>query len=378
MHIYHLTKLAGEREVRALFAQSEAILEDYLFVSPVIAEAQGALLPHCLPYLFLFMDSGTMSERAMELLYGREQIDFTARDLLQKFKRNDLQAILETCLFTTAGDSILRVVYDQEGRLIPRSELKLAEEYQHGLWSGHGRPRQYAITTEALHSQREEAQFQLMLSQTAQDDSSIRYIVEGDSHGLFEIRFHKLSHRGDASAAARFQIEETKLDGAANVPNRPTERRVRFDDAVSDKKENSLVQKEILYFFEKFQTLNFYYQQVNKHLGGGVAPNFYRFKLCPQDGSELNRVYEVEEHMGRVFIEEVAEMQRAHARQLQQAKEARGGSAGWQSSMPTIDSQKSLPAFVLGRQIALMCKKLERVTCRDQSQLQGAGAIVYS
>ena len=146
----------------------------------------------------------------------------------------------------------MRVVYDQEGRLIPRSELKLAEEYQHGLWSGHGRPRQYAITTAALHSQREEAQFQLMLSQTAQDDSSVRYIVEGDSHGLFEIRFHKLSHRGDASAASCFRIEDTKLDEATGLSNRPAERRVRFDDAVSEKKENSLIQKEILYFFEKF------------------------------------------------------------------------------------------------------------------------------
>lgn len=104
---------------------------------------------------------------------------------------------------------------------------------------------------------------------------------------------------------------------------------MRFDDAVSEKGDDSLIQKELLYFFERFQTLNFYYQQVNKHLGGGVAPNFYRFKLCPQDGSELNRVYEVEEHMGRVFIEEVAEMQRAHARQLQHAKEARGSSADW-------------------------------------------------
>lgn len=82
VHIYHLTKLAGDREVRALFAQSDAILEDYLFVSPVITEAKGALLPPCLPYLFLYMDSGTMSERAMELLYGKEKTTFTARDLL--------------------------------------------------------------------------------------------------------------------------------------------------------------------------------------------------------------------------------------------------------------------------------------------------------
>ena len=98
-----------------------------------------------------------------------------------------------------------------------------------------------------------------MLSQTAQDDSSVRYIVEGDSHGLFEIRFHKISHRGDASAASRFKIEDTKLDEATDSLGRPGGRRVRFDDAVSDEGENPLVQKEILYFFERFQTLNFYY-----------------------------------------------------------------------------------------------------------------------
>ena len=90
MHIYHLTKLAGEREARALFARSDAILEDYLFVSPVIAEAKGALLPHCLPYLFLLVDSGTMNERAMELLHGKKRTVFTAQDLLQKYKRDDL------------------------------------------------------------------------------------------------------------------------------------------------------------------------------------------------------------------------------------------------------------------------------------------------
>ena len=95
--------------------------------------------------------------------------------------------------------------------------------------------------------------------------------------------------------------------------------------------------------------MNFYYKQVNRQLGGGVAPNFYRFKLCPPDGPVLNRVYEVEEHMGRVFLEEVAEMQRAHARQLQHAKAARGGGPDWQAGLAAIDKQKSLPAFILGR-----------------------------
>ena len=37
----------------------------------------------------------------------------------------------------------------------------------------------------------------------------------------------------------------------------------------------------------------------------------------------------------------------------------------------------SLPAFVLGRQLAQMCKKLEKVKCADQTLLEGAGEIVY-
>jgi len=58
--------------------------------------------------------------------------------------------------------------------------------------------------------------------------------------------------------------------------------------------------------------LNFYYQQVNKMFGGGITPSFYRFKLAPMDGSKLNRVYEVEEHVGKLLLEGVAEMQNAH------------------------------------------------------------------
>ena len=37
----------------------------------------------------------------------------------------------------------------------------------------------------------------------------------------------------------------------------------------------------------------------------------------------------------------------------------------------------SLPAFVLGRQLAHMCKKLEKVKCADQTLLEGAGEMVY-
>lgn len=61
-----------------------------------------------------------------------------------------------------------------------------------------------------------------------------------------------------------------------------------------------------MYFFTRFASLNFYYSQVASTLGGGYCPNFYRYRICPLDGTPLNRVYEVEEHVGRLFLEEAA------------------------------------------------------------------------
>ena len=99
------------------------------------------------------------------------------------------------------------------------------------MMSGHNRPQQYVAT---YPGQREDAQFQLMLSQTAQDDSSVRYIVEGDSHTVFEVRFHKISHQGDVSASSRFELEDIELDESPEPARRTNEKRVRFDEADED------------------------------------------------------------------------------------------------------------------------------------------------
>ena len=57
--------------------------------------------------------------------------------------------------------------------------------------------------------------------------------------------------------------------------------------------------------------MNYYYNEVSKHFYN-VVPAFYRFKISPlvpagNFGSEnINRVYEVEEYMGKIFIEDIA------------------------------------------------------------------------
>ena len=191
---------------------------------------------------------------------------------------------------------------------------------------------------------REAAQYELMLASKAQGDSCVSFIAEGESHHLYEIRVHKIHHRGDVSIDSGLEIdavgaeededlepgaEERKWGGPAD---QSTLKRVRFDDeAGAEQASESFARKEIRHFFGKFQALNFYYQQVNKQHGGGVAPSFYRFKLSPLSGPVLNRVYEVEEHVGRCFIDEAAEMHLAHQRAMQHAKRAKS-TLGWQAS----------------------------------------------
>jgi hypothetical protein len=47
-------------------------------------------------------------------------------------------------------------------------------------------------------------------------------------------------------------------------------------------------------------------------LGGGIVPNFYRFKISPFSEQRLKRVFEIEEYMGRNIIEEAADMHINH------------------------------------------------------------------
>lgn len=107
--------------------------------------------------------------------------------------------------------------------------------------------------------------------------TSVHTLVESNFHGLYEIRFARLPHKGDYY---NLSVEPQKLN----------------------------LNRLKLRYFTKFQALNHYYNEVNKHYYN-VCPAFYRFKIAPliaegKPGSDLlNRVFEVEEYMGRPFME---------------------------------------------------------------------------
>lgn len=80
--------------------------------------------------------------------------------------------------------------------------------------------------------------------------------METEESGVYEVRFHNLS----------------QLDTAATLKKR-------------------------------FKSLSLFYEEASAH-ASDTCPSFYRFKMT----QSLQRVYEVEEHMGGVFIEELGKM----------------------------------------------------------------------
>ena len=168
VHLFHLSKIAADREARALFARSGAVLEDHVYASTVVTEASSPLLPACLPFLFLYMDSDAMLEGGMELLYGRSLSAYAAGDVRSLGSEAAARQVLETCLCTTAGESILRVVFDRDGTLVPRHQLTEASPYSHCSLSGHLRPQQFQPPAAGAPSGwREATQLELLLASKA-------------------------------------------------------------------------------------------------------------------------------------------------------------------------------------------------------------------
>lgn len=57
---------------------------------------------------------------------------------------------------------------------------------------------------------REATQFELIMTSRSAAETSISFVVEGDSHHLYEVRVHKIHQRGEEATAAR--LEAIPLD----------------------------------------------------------------------------------------------------------------------------------------------------------------------
>jgi hypothetical protein len=143
---------------------------------------------------------------------------------------------------------------------------------------------------------------------------AIIYTVEAETGGLYDIKLHRLAHRGDTSKYFSCSHDST-----------------------------CSAREEALALFEQFSSLKYYYGEVNK-ISFNICPSFYKFRIHPidqvlkHDTDKLSRVFEVEEHMGGNYIEELAHMHYDHLKIIEHALLAATTHSG--------ASQKSLPAYL--------------------------------
>ena len=113
VHCFHLAKLAGDREMRELFRQSDLQYEDLVYPT----NWGIPLKPVQIPYLFFFMDTERSYELCLRLLYKKSQIQYTGEDFVSNMENLEVASIIQHCLLVTVGDKLKRLTIDGQGNV---------------------------------------------------------------------------------------------------------------------------------------------------------------------------------------------------------------------------------------------------------------------
>lgn len=118
-------------------------------------------------------------------------------------------------------------------------------------------------------------------------------------------------------------------------------------------------------YLDKFHPLSMYYTRL-KEVTDDCCPSFYRFRVCPDSNSRLDRVYEVEEFPGELFIHEVFRDAQNH-RKCEVTSDS-------EASTKYSSKQGSLPSYAYGFKLAKLAETVQKVTFND---IQDVGKIKF-
>ena len=121
VHMWHLTKLSGDREVRAIFNDGQIDLEDVFSLKI----RSTPFKPIHFPYIFLFMDSPYMFEAGFSMLWGPRITEITGQLLIDGMEFNERKNVLEFALQVTVGDTIKELQFDRLGNIVTNAESTL-------------------------------------------------------------------------------------------------------------------------------------------------------------------------------------------------------------------------------------------------------------
>jgi hypothetical protein len=115
--IFHVTKIAGDKEVRNTIQDSGITLDDCLHKTA----GRPPYKPKHIPYLFFFMDREDTYSKAFSLMYPKFDT-LTGDSIVMKMDGRDRELLFELILKTTVGDRLKRLRYDHEGNMVARPE----------------------------------------------------------------------------------------------------------------------------------------------------------------------------------------------------------------------------------------------------------------
>ena len=109
----------------------------------------------------------------------------------------------------TVGDKLKKLMIDNKGNVKQQSKVD-AETID--KFEPLNKPYHMEKNEGAPDGCYLEPQFILKSSTAGKKASSVHYIAEADNHGLFEVRFHRLTHVGDRENSDTFASKQIAID----------------------------------------------------------------------------------------------------------------------------------------------------------------------
>ncbi len=68
--------------------------------------------------MFLFMDTPTMIEESLKLIWSENHVTYTGQHFIDKLNNREKQEIIDIVLQTTLGDKMKYLTFDKTGKVI--------------------------------------------------------------------------------------------------------------------------------------------------------------------------------------------------------------------------------------------------------------------
>jgi len=311
--LFHVTKPGGYEELKVIFELYANKTCDNILIRK--GELTPLIQPHEIPHYFIPTLSASSHKYAQDIL-NSSLVYFSGEDLLRTdtlLHRTEQIDRLDYMLETTVGEKIKR---------LNETDVKDLDNSSASSW----KDKSFIVSTTMPHIAEQGYRKKLICSDK-EICQSVIMAVESVNIGYYEIRVKRVP---------------------VSLQNEP----------ITSRRECEKIKRE-------FKIRALYYNKVNE-IYPDYTPSFYQFRIY-QRGKDLNKkldfAYECEEHMGRMFIHDIA----ITMKKYREAEKT----VGFENLSPD-ERRGSLVAHLWGQKIARMCRKINLINAEN---VKGFGHI---